>query len=167
MSVLVLFRCKSYEKAKKKLTILEAPNVLTIALKRFQVHLSIKNAVLLFVLCRFLQLKCVLYCSLVNSESLIKQFGSLRSWTWHHIWVGQVINHPYTGSMGWWSTWILWMLHFRVTMCATLEMFKTSGSRLMTARYVLYNYHLHTLSLLHATFLNLCFHLHYILITYP
>ncbi|XVF39624.1 hypothetical protein PTKIN_Ptkin01aG0048800 [Pterospermum kingtungense] len=29
-------RCKSYEKAKKKLTIFEAPNVLTIALKRFQ-----------------------------------------------------------------------------------------------------------------------------------
>ncbi|KAA8538172.1 hypothetical protein F0562_027780 [Nyssa sinensis] len=29
-------RCKSHEKAKKKLTILEAPNVLTIALKRFQ-----------------------------------------------------------------------------------------------------------------------------------
>ncbi|XVE95199.1 hypothetical protein REPUB_Repub02eG0075800 [Reevesia pubescens] len=47
-------RCKSYEKAKKKLTILDAPNVLTIALKRFQVHLSIKNAVLLFVLLRIL-----------------------------------------------------------------------------------------------------------------
>ncbi|KAG4402510.1 hypothetical protein GLYMA_02G213400v4 [Glycine max] len=30
-------RCKSYEKAKKKMTVLEAPNVLTIALKRFQV----------------------------------------------------------------------------------------------------------------------------------
>lgn len=30
-------RCKSYEKAKKKLKIQEAPNVLTIALKRFQV----------------------------------------------------------------------------------------------------------------------------------
>ncbi|KAL8162386.1 hypothetical protein V2J09_013875 [Rumex salicifolius] len=29
-------RCKSYEKAKKRLTIYEAPNVLTIALKRFQ-----------------------------------------------------------------------------------------------------------------------------------
>ncbi|KAJ6335437.1 hypothetical protein OIU78_012132 [Salix suchowensis] len=29
-------RCRSYERAKKKLTILEAPNVLTIALKRFQ-----------------------------------------------------------------------------------------------------------------------------------
>ncbi|KAK4483935.1 hypothetical protein RD792_011144 [Penstemon davidsonii] len=29
-------RCKSYEKAKKKLRILDAPNVLTIALKRFQ-----------------------------------------------------------------------------------------------------------------------------------
>lgn len=29
-------RCKSYEKAKKKLTVWEAPNVLTIALKRFQ-----------------------------------------------------------------------------------------------------------------------------------
>ncbi|KAL2317638.1 hypothetical protein Fmac_031514 [Flemingia macrophylla] len=32
----VLSRCKSYEKAKKKMTVLEAPNVLTIALKRFQ-----------------------------------------------------------------------------------------------------------------------------------
>ncbi|XP_057469873.1 ubiquitin carboxyl-terminal hydrolase 17-like [Actinidia eriantha] len=29
-------RCRSYERAKKKLTILEAPNILTIALKRFQ-----------------------------------------------------------------------------------------------------------------------------------
>ncbi|CAI8599164.1 unnamed protein product [Vicia faba] len=29
-------RCKSYEKAKKKLTISEAPNILTVALKRFQ-----------------------------------------------------------------------------------------------------------------------------------
>ncbi|KAL3504862.1 hypothetical protein ACH5RR_034703 [Cinchona calisaya] len=29
-------RCKSYEKAKKKLRVLEAPNVLTVALKRFQ-----------------------------------------------------------------------------------------------------------------------------------
>ncbi|KAF9620726.1 hypothetical protein IFM89_014247 [Coptis chinensis] len=29
-------RCRSYEKAKKRLTIVEAPNVLTIALKRFQ-----------------------------------------------------------------------------------------------------------------------------------
>ncbi|XP_071925936.1 ubiquitin carboxyl-terminal hydrolase 16-like [Coffea arabica] len=29
-------RCKSYEKAKKKLRVLEAPNILTIALKRFQ-----------------------------------------------------------------------------------------------------------------------------------
>ncbi|CAA0812515.1 Ubiquitin carboxyl-terminal hydrolase 17 [Striga hermonthica] len=29
-------RCKSYEKAKKKLTVLEAPNVLTIVLKRFR-----------------------------------------------------------------------------------------------------------------------------------
>ncbi|KAG5052446.1 hypothetical protein JHK87_004644 [Glycine soja] len=32
----VLSKCKSYEKAKKKMTVLEAPNVLTIALKRFQ-----------------------------------------------------------------------------------------------------------------------------------
>ncbi|KAL0342983.1 UNVERIFIED_CONTAM: Ubiquitin carboxyl-terminal hydrolase 17 [Sesamum angustifolium] len=30
-------RCKSYEKAKKKLTVLEAPNILTIVLKRFRV----------------------------------------------------------------------------------------------------------------------------------
>uniref|UniRef100_A0A7N0UPS3 ubiquitinyl hydrolase 1 n=1 Tax=Kalanchoe fedtschenkoi TaxID=63787 RepID=A0A7N0UPS3_KALFE len=29
-------RCKSYQKARKKLTVLEAPNILTIALKRFQ-----------------------------------------------------------------------------------------------------------------------------------
>lgn len=34
--LIYLIRCKSYEKAKKKLTILEAPNILTIALKRFQ-----------------------------------------------------------------------------------------------------------------------------------
>ncbi|KAL0352442.1 UNVERIFIED_CONTAM: Ubiquitin carboxyl-terminal hydrolase 16 [Sesamum calycinum] len=32
------FRCKSYEKAKKKLRVSEAPNILTIALKRFQVQ---------------------------------------------------------------------------------------------------------------------------------
>ncbi|KAB5568758.1 hypothetical protein DKX38_002551 [Salix brachista] len=38
-------RCRSYEKAKKKLTILEAPNVLTIALKRFQVDLEIKDGI--------------------------------------------------------------------------------------------------------------------------
>ncbi|XP_008795167.2 ubiquitin carboxyl-terminal hydrolase 17-like isoform X1 [Phoenix dactylifera] len=31
-------RCKSYERAKKKLTVLDAPNILTIALKRFQVN---------------------------------------------------------------------------------------------------------------------------------
>lgn len=30
-------RCRSYERAKKKLTVQEAPNILTIALKRFQV----------------------------------------------------------------------------------------------------------------------------------
>ncbi|KAK4352327.1 hypothetical protein RND71_027845 [Anisodus tanguticus] len=34
-------RCKSYEKAKKKLKVLEAPNVLTIALERFQCPLSV------------------------------------------------------------------------------------------------------------------------------
>lgn len=42
------FRCKSYEKARKRLTIFEAPNVLTIALKRFQVILqNIRNDLLL------------------------------------------------------------------------------------------------------------------------
>lgn len=35
--ILISFRCKSYVKAKKRLSILEAPNILTIALKRFQV----------------------------------------------------------------------------------------------------------------------------------
>ncbi|PPD72416.1 hypothetical protein GOBAR_DD30681 [Gossypium barbadense] len=61
---MVGFICKCYEKAKKKLTILEAPNILTIALKRFQsgkfgklnkavrlygvvVHLDIMNAAFL------------------------------------------------------------------------------------------------------------------------
>jgi ubiquitin carboxyl-terminal hydrolase 36/42 len=34
-------RCKSYERAKKKLTISEAPNILTIALKRYQVPLKL------------------------------------------------------------------------------------------------------------------------------
>lgn len=33
-------RCKSYERARKKMTILEAPNVLTIALKRYQVQFN-------------------------------------------------------------------------------------------------------------------------------
>jgi len=37
LALLCLFRCKSYERAKKKLTIEEAPNILTIALKRYQV----------------------------------------------------------------------------------------------------------------------------------
>ena len=35
--LIVLTRCRSYEKAKKKLMVLEAPNILTIVLKRFQV----------------------------------------------------------------------------------------------------------------------------------
>ncbi|KAI5432761.1 hypothetical protein KIW84_020170 [Lathyrus oleraceus] len=34
--VIILLRCKSYEKAKKKLTVLEVPNILTIVLKQFQ-----------------------------------------------------------------------------------------------------------------------------------
>lgn len=35
-------RCKSYEKATKELSVLEAPNILTIVLKRFQViHLNL------------------------------------------------------------------------------------------------------------------------------
>lgn len=42
-----LVRCKSYEKAKKKLTIIEAPNILTIALKRFQV--CCKNGLTLYL----------------------------------------------------------------------------------------------------------------------
>lgn len=34
-------RCKSYQKAKKKLMILEGPNILTVVLKRFQVRESL------------------------------------------------------------------------------------------------------------------------------
>jgi ubiquitin carboxyl-terminal hydrolase 36/42 len=34
-------RCKSYQKAKKKLMILEGPNILTVVLKRFQVRVFI------------------------------------------------------------------------------------------------------------------------------
>ena len=37
----ISFRCNSYVKARKRLSILEAPNILTIALKRFQVFLQI------------------------------------------------------------------------------------------------------------------------------
>lgn len=49
LTLLLLFfiRCKSYEKAKKKLTILEAPNILTIALKRFQVIFLVNDDPLL------------------------------------------------------------------------------------------------------------------------
>jgi ubiquitin carboxyl-terminal hydrolase 36/42 len=41
-------RCKSYERARKKMTILEAPNVLTIALKRYQAQFSTIQFLLLF-----------------------------------------------------------------------------------------------------------------------
>ncbi|TKY74468.1 Ubiquitin carboxyl-terminal hydrolase 16 [Spatholobus suberectus] len=47
-------RCKSYEKAKKKLTVSEAPNVLTVALKRFQVFPVLNSKTkcyLTFILC--------------------------------------------------------------------------------------------------------------------
>jgi ubiquitin carboxyl-terminal hydrolase 36/42 len=40
----MLNRCKSYEKAKKKMAVSEAPNVLTIALKRFRVYIYMFNA---------------------------------------------------------------------------------------------------------------------------
>ena len=63
-------RCKSYEKAKKKLTIIEAPNVLTIALKRFQVcHV---NDFLLYLACA-LYLIVSLSCALLQSG----KFGKL------------------------------------------------------------------------------------------
>lgn len=39
--VYYMSRCNSYERAKKKLTVSEAPNILTIALKRFQVIIQI------------------------------------------------------------------------------------------------------------------------------
>jgi ubiquitin carboxyl-terminal hydrolase 36/42 len=37
----MLNSCKSYEKAKKKMAVSEAPNVLTIALKRFRVYIYV------------------------------------------------------------------------------------------------------------------------------
>jgi len=85
----------------------------------------------------YFSLLCLIF-SLVNLESSINLSGSQRSWTWHHIWVELVINHPYTGFMGWLFTWMSWMLHFLVTMCAMSKTSRTSGSKLMTAQYVLY-----------------------------
>ncbi|KAJ9673990.1 hypothetical protein PVL29_023506 [Vitis rotundifolia] len=68
-------RCKSYEKAKKKLTVSEAPNILTIALKRFQVILLIEEDFFtLRWLYRFLLLcSLCMFCSRVNLESSISR----------------------------------------------------------------------------------------------
>jgi len=41
LNLFTFTRCNSYERAQKKLTILEAPNILTIALKRYQVPLTL------------------------------------------------------------------------------------------------------------------------------
>lgn len=45
MDGFMLSRCKSYENAKKKLTVSEAPNILTIALKRFQVFHALSSKI--------------------------------------------------------------------------------------------------------------------------
>lgn len=114
-------RCRSYERAKKKLTVQEAPNILTICMKRFQVFDNPVYPWAYFILRGVF--RSIAYfariCSQVNLESLISRFTSLRFWTWHHTWAVQVTNHLYTGSMEWWFTWISWMPHFLVTMCAT------------------------------------------------
>ena len=56
----VLSRCKSYEKAKKKMTVSEAPNVLTIALKRFQVFVTFKDKILSPMLYEDFNICCVI-----------------------------------------------------------------------------------------------------------
>jgi ubiquitin carboxyl-terminal hydrolase 36/42 len=76
-TIIILFRCRSYEKAKKKLTILEAPNVLTIALKRFQVDLEIKDGIFLSsVIGKFLFL--FLLCLILQSGKFGKLNKSIR-----------------------------------------------------------------------------------------
>lgn len=132
----VLFRCKSYEKAKKKLTVLEEPNILTIVLKRFEVVLFLFfnfkfNFVLLMCFC---STTCA--CSLGTLGSWISQFGSLNSSTWPHIWVELVMDLLCTAYMQWLFTWMLQMLHFQVIMCAMWRIPMRSGSELMTAPYV-------------------------------
>lgn len=54
-----ILRCKSYEKAKKKLTVSEAPNVLTVALKRFQVFHALNSK----TICYFKCILCILYAA--------------------------------------------------------------------------------------------------------
>ena len=56
----MLSKCKSYEKAKKKMTVLEAPNVLTIALKRFQVFVTFKDKILSSILYEDFKICCVI-----------------------------------------------------------------------------------------------------------
>lgn len=75
----ILFRCKSYVRAKKKLKILEAPNILTVVLKRFQVLSFNFNG--LFALycvysCLYFYLLCI--CSQEILESSISLSSSLR-----------------------------------------------------------------------------------------
>ena len=77
-TIIILFRCKSYEKAKKKLTILEAPNVLTIALKRFQVDLEIKDGIILSPCYRQILIFFSLLCLVLQSGKFGKLNKSIR-----------------------------------------------------------------------------------------
>ncbi|KAL0423147.1 UNVERIFIED_CONTAM: Ubiquitin carboxyl-terminal hydrolase 17 [Sesamum radiatum] len=72
-------RCKSYQKAKKKLTILDAPNILTIVLKRFRVtHVDLETvlsteAYILFYARRTPQLPSLVTNSNVYSDGKTKR----------------------------------------------------------------------------------------------
>lgn len=72
-STISFLRCKSYEKAKKKLTISEAPNILTVALKRFQVFPKFKDRMLLSAACI-----CRVYFMFVAFVLQSGKFGKLN-----------------------------------------------------------------------------------------
>lgn len=98
-------RCKSYQKAKKKLMILEGPNILTVVLKRFEVKIFILLSLMVSTIVGFTQkndLCCS--CSLITlgswvNPSIFPSFSILA-----HIWVTKIMGIiPCTVSTQWWS----------------------------------------------------------------
>lgn len=77
--VLSYSRCKSYEKAKKKLTIFQAPNILTIVLKRFQVlSLHSTDSCSLSLLELFRKNSCRFACLYFNYSFQAGNFTKLK-----------------------------------------------------------------------------------------
>lgn len=152
----------SYERAKKKLMISEAPNILTIALKRYQVILTIlgyflhskvpcaiKNIFFVnlgwYVLCRFATnlYSIIVFIFNANPSSLNSLVFMARSarmssfqstWICPNLCVKQMIIVLCTACMLWLSIMMLWILQSLVITYVMWRILRGSGTRWMIAR---------------------------------